>query len=105
LFEKFGTSDINYKIAGDYEFFLRTQGQIKAIFIDEVTVVAQAGISSSLTFRIVREMFYMFYKHTTLFLAIKIFSKAMFYSFMLNGFKTVLPKKTYIWLRKIWQNL
>lgn len=38
LFQKYGVFDINYKITGDYEFLLRSGKELKAGFMDKVTV-------------------------------------------------------------------
>jgi hypothetical protein len=43
LFESYGNFDESYKVAGDYEFLLRTKGHLKAIFLDEVCVAMQMG--------------------------------------------------------------
>lgn len=49
LFEKFGLFDISYKIAGDYEFLLRPLGNLKAKFVDKVTVhMSEGGTSDNL---------------------------------------------------------
>lgn len=50
LFKKYGTFDNNYKIAGDYELLLRPKHELKASYMDKVTVLMrQAGLSSTNT--------------------------------------------------------
>jgi len=43
LFEMYGEFDDSYKIAGDYEFLLRSREQLRAAFTSEVTVAMGAG--------------------------------------------------------------
>ena len=43
LFERVGLFDPSYKIAGDYEWMLRSRDTLKAAFTNEVTVVMRAG--------------------------------------------------------------
>ena len=43
LFEKYGMFDTNYRSAGDFELLIRPKDQLKAAFMDEVTVVMQEG--------------------------------------------------------------
>ncbi len=46
LFKEVGLFDINYKIAGDYELLLRKKEKLKAVFLDEVSVIMSGeGIS------------------------------------------------------------
>lgn len=46
LFEKFGSFSTQYRISGDYEFLLRLGGQMNAIFMDDVEILAGAqGLS------------------------------------------------------------
>lgn len=46
LFERFGTFDISYRSAGDYEFFMRCGKDLRALFLDAVTAdVSVGGIS------------------------------------------------------------
>jgi len=48
LFKKYGVYNIDYKIAGDYELLLRPRNQLKAAFMDKVTVVmSEGGVSDS----------------------------------------------------------
>ncbi|MFT3906194.1 MAG: glycosyltransferase family 2 protein [Steroidobacteraceae bacterium] len=48
LYERYGLYDVNYRIAGDYEFLMRVGAALKAGFLDQVTVVMGAeGVSSS----------------------------------------------------------
>lgn len=55
-FKNFGKYDEDYKIAGDYEMLLRAKDELKAIFIDEFTVIMQeGGISSKMFFRAFKE--------------------------------------------------
>jgi len=49
LFEKYGVFDINYKIVGDYELLLRARGDLKAVFIDFVSIVMREGGASDST--------------------------------------------------------
>lgn len=49
LFEKFGRYDYRYKIAGDYEFLMRSGRHLKAAFMDDVTVkMRTSGISDNI---------------------------------------------------------
>lgn len=43
LFTTYGLFDINYKIAADYEFLLRAKDNLKASFLNSVTVKMRAG--------------------------------------------------------------
>lgn len=43
LFDRFGSFDTSFRIAGDYEFLLRSQERLRAAFTPEVTVVTRAG--------------------------------------------------------------
>lgn len=46
LFKKIGLFDTNYKIAGDYELLLRKKDKLKAVFLDEISVIMSGeGIS------------------------------------------------------------
>lgn len=48
LFDTYGTYDISYRIAGDYELLLRPKDLIKTDFINKITiVVSEGGISDS----------------------------------------------------------
>ncbi|OJV15909.1 MAG: hypothetical protein BGO21_30530 [Dyadobacter sp. 50-39] len=48
LFEQYGVFDISYKITGDYELLLRPRQQLKAAFMDEITVdMSEGGASDS----------------------------------------------------------
>ena len=49
LFEKYGKYNIRYKIVGDYEFLLRPKNNLKAAFLDKVTVnMLEGGASESI---------------------------------------------------------
>lgn len=43
LFERLGLYDVNYHIAGDYEFLLRPRGRLRAAYMPRITVVMRAG--------------------------------------------------------------
>jgi glycosyltransferase involved in cell wall biosynthesis len=43
LFERYGSFNIAYRIAGDYEFMLRAQDRLKTAFTPETTVIMRAG--------------------------------------------------------------
>lgn len=43
LFETFGQFDASYRIAGDYEFMLRSRDALRAAFTPAVTIVMRAG--------------------------------------------------------------
>ena len=48
LFEKYGSFDTTYKIAGDYEFLMRIRNQLNAVFLPMITVhMLNGGISTS----------------------------------------------------------
>ena len=48
LFEKIGSFNESFKIAGDYEILLRARNELSALFIDEITVgFSLGGISSN----------------------------------------------------------
>jgi hypothetical protein len=54
LFEKYGLFDESYKICGDYEFLLRPGSNLRAAYLNEITVnMSVGGISgtNSQTFR------------------------------------------------------
>ena len=47
-FNQYGLFDINYRIVGDYELLLRAGSQLKAFFIDKITVkMREGGMSDS----------------------------------------------------------
>lgn len=47
LYDRFGTYDTSYRIAGDYEFLLRAGDTLKAGYIDRVTaMMGDGGVSS-----------------------------------------------------------
>jgi len=49
LFDQYGMYDVSYKISGDYELLLRPRNQLKAAFMDEVTVkMSEGGASDSI---------------------------------------------------------
>lgn len=59
LFKKFGLFDTRYRIAGDYEFLLRLGEQTRALFMDEVEVLAGCnGISQTNILRVMYEGFH-----------------------------------------------
>ncbi len=43
LFKRFGQFDTSYRIAGDYEFMLRSRSSLRAAFTPTVTVIMRAG--------------------------------------------------------------
>ncbi|HTF20479.1 MAG TPA: glycosyltransferase family 2 protein [Chryseolinea sp.] len=43
LFERFGYFNVDYKIVGDYEFLLRGRSNLKAAFMDKLTVMFREG--------------------------------------------------------------
>jgi glycosyltransferase involved in cell wall biosynthesis len=48
LFKTFGLFDINFKIAGDYEFLLRVKDKLKACFLNEITASMRIdGVSNN----------------------------------------------------------
>lgn len=48
IFNKYGNFDTSYKIAGDYEFLLRAGDQMRASFMDKITVKMRVvGVSNS----------------------------------------------------------
>jgi glycosyltransferase involved in cell wall biosynthesis len=49
LFERYGTFDISYRMAGDYEFMLRAGDSLTTAFTPEVTVIQRAGGESDST--------------------------------------------------------
>ncbi len=56
LFEKFGNFNIAYKIAGDYEFFLRCDRFINAGFIDKILVrMLNGGVSNQMVGAVLKE--------------------------------------------------
>jgi glycosyltransferase involved in cell wall biosynthesis len=57
LFEKNGLYNIEYKIAGDYEFLLRVGNKLNAAFIDLPTVIFSLdGISNTKSYQLAREI-------------------------------------------------
>jgi len=65
LFKSNGLFDTSFKICSDSEFFLRTQGRIKAGFIDIVTVKMQTG-GISHSFKAIVETYQIRKKNKTL---------------------------------------
>ncbi len=58
LFKKFGYFNVDYKIAGDYEFLLRAGDHIKSGFIDDLMMKMMiGGVSSSLIHKVFYESF------------------------------------------------
>ena len=56
LFNKFGNFDTAYKIAGDYEFFLRCGHYINAIFVNKITVsMLNIGVSNKYIGKVFKE--------------------------------------------------
>lgn len=56
LFEKIGFFSTKYRIAGDYEFYLRGRNHIKAGFIDAITAkMREGGASSNLVYKTLKE--------------------------------------------------
>ena len=48
LFKRYGLFDSSYLVAGDYEWLLRLGGEVRAVYLNEVTVrMGSAGVSSS----------------------------------------------------------
>jgi glycosyltransferase involved in cell wall biosynthesis len=43
LFNSYGMFDVSYRIAGDYEFLLRSRDSLKTVYLDRVTVQMEAG--------------------------------------------------------------
>jgi glycosyltransferase involved in cell wall biosynthesis len=43
LFRRYGSFNIAYRIAGDFEFMLRAKGRLKTAFTPETTVIMRAG--------------------------------------------------------------
>jgi len=43
LFNRYGMFDASYRIAGDYEFLLRSRDSLKTAYLDRVTVQMEAG--------------------------------------------------------------
>lgn len=55
LFERYGMFDESYKICGDYEFLLRPGSNLRAAYLNEITVnMSISGISSN-NFQVFRE--------------------------------------------------
>lgn len=54
LFDEIGLFNLDFKICADYEFLMRKEDQLKALFIDEVVVKMKSG-GVSLSKRAVRE--------------------------------------------------
>jgi len=58
LFERHGTYDDSYQIAGDYEFLLRCGPELKAVFLNEVTITAGPdGVSFREPYRSLKERY------------------------------------------------
>lgn len=55
LFEAHGLFDASYKISGDYEFLLRSGKDLRAKFLDLITVNMQVGGVSDANFRVFSE--------------------------------------------------
>jgi glycosyltransferase involved in cell wall biosynthesis len=47
FFEKYGIYNLDYKIIGDYEMILRAKGNLKALYLDAITVNMEIGGVSS----------------------------------------------------------
>jgi len=54
LFDQFGGFDTRFRIAGDYEFFLRAANGVRAAYVDEIVGVMGGGGVSSTQLRRVR---------------------------------------------------
>lgn len=53
LFDKYGSFDTEFRIAGDYDFLLRAAGDVRAAFLDEtVACMGGAGVSSTQMIRV-----------------------------------------------------
>lgn len=55
LFEKYGLFDDSYKISGDYEFLLRPAQNLRADFLDAITVNMQVGGASDANIQVFQE--------------------------------------------------
>lgn len=56
LYDRFGTYDTSYRIAGDYEFLLRAGDNLKAGFIDQVTaMMGDGGVSNKFALQAIAE--------------------------------------------------
>lgn len=56
LFDRFGTYDTSYRIAGDYEFLLRAGASLKTGFVDQVTVLmGKEGVSNKFVLQALAE--------------------------------------------------
>lgn len=57
LFEKYGMYNMDYKIAGDYEFLLRIGDGLNTKFINAATVIfSLEGVSNTKSFQLAREI-------------------------------------------------
>jgi hypothetical protein len=64
LFKTFGLFDINFKIAGDYEFLLRVKDKLKACFLNEITATMRIDGVSNNSMKVFFETYIAKRKHT-----------------------------------------
>lgn len=57
LFKKYGNYDLDFKIVGDYEMLLRSKGELRARYLDQVTVKMQLGGVSNQSSGVLKEVF------------------------------------------------
>jgi glycosyltransferase involved in cell wall biosynthesis len=90
LFNKYGNFDTNYKIAGDYEFFLRCDHYINAGFINKKMVrMLNSGVSNQMVSAVLKE-------NLKMHLHYKRFSKLQcYFEFYLAHIKAVARKIVY----------
>lgn len=93
-FEKYGLFDSTYKIAGDYEFLLRSKDKLKTHKIDKITAIMEAGgISNNQISKVFKETLKA--KHKTA----KLNSMVCYYDYVLAHFKYYLKKALYAIIR------
>jgi glycosyltransferase involved in cell wall biosynthesis len=64
-FNQYGTYNLNYKIVGDYEMLLRAKSNLRAEFINEITVEMKIGGASNNDNKAIKESFHAKIEHQT----------------------------------------
>ena len=66
LYERLGGYDTTYKSSGDYEFLLRAGKELKAAYVDKVTISMSLGGISNSSLLPIWETYYAIKKHSTI---------------------------------------
>ena len=66
MYERLGGYDTTYKSSGDYEFLLRAGKELKAGYVDKVTISMSLGGISNSSLLPIWETYYAIKKHSTI---------------------------------------